>query len=88
MDLVPIAERGPYFGMLAAGELFPSDSVVSCLSLDLTRVRAFASANQWRWIFYLNLPICAIAAGLVLAFLRVKTPQTTWREKLQQMDWL
>lgn len=49
---------------------------------------ALASAKQWRWIFYLNLPICAIAAALVLAFLRVKTPQTTWREKLQQMDWL
>ncbi|GAA5882906.1 hypothetical protein JCM16303_006639 [Sporobolomyces ruberrimus] len=80
VDLVPIAERGPYFGLMAA--------VWAAASAAGPPVGgALASAGQWRWLFYLNLPICAVAVGLVLAFLKVKTPQTTWREKLQQMDW-
>ncbi|GAA6026165.1 hypothetical protein JCM11491_006596 [Sporobolomyces phaffii] len=80
VDLVPIAERGPYFGLMAA--------VWSGASAIGPPVGGgLASAGQWRWLFYLNLPICAVATVLVLAFLRVKTPETTWREKLAQMDW-
>ncbi|GAA5954646.1 hypothetical protein JCM3765_003841 [Sporobolomyces pararoseus] len=80
VDLVPIAERGPFFGLMAAiwgGASAVGPPVGGALS----------SAGQWRWLFYLNLPICAIAVVLVFCFLRVKTPKTTWREKLAQMDW-
>ncbi|GAA6063797.1 hypothetical protein JCM10212_005960 [Sporobolomyces blumeae] len=80
VDLVPIAERGPYFGLMAAVWALAS-------SIGPPVGGALASAGQWRWLFYLNLPICGIAVCFVLAFLRVKTPKTTAREKLQQMDW-
>ncbi|GAA5857413.1 hypothetical protein JCM3766R1_000179, partial [Sporobolomyces carnicolor] len=48
---------------------------------------ALASAGQWRWLFYLNLPLCAIALTLVALFLNVRVPRTTLREKLDQIDW-
>lgn len=34
-----------------------------------------------------NLPIAAVAMLLVGCFLRVKTPETTWKKKLAQMDY-
>ncbi|GAA5907394.1 MDR family MFS transporter [Sporobolomyces salmoneus] len=82
VDLVPIAERGPWFGLLGAVW-----AAASAGGPPIGGALASAGRGGWRWIFYLNLPLCAVAVILVLAFLRVKTPQTTWREKLRQMDW-
>ncbi|GAA5933733.1 MDR family MFS transporter [Sporobolomyces koalae] len=80
VDLVPIAERGPYFGLMAAIWAMAS-------AIGPSVGGALASAGAWRWLFYLNLPICAIALVLVILFLNVKTPKTTWREKAKMMDW-
>ncbi|THH12814.1 hypothetical protein EW146_g7350 [Bondarzewia mesenterica] len=49
---------------------------------------AIASTGHWRWIFFLNLPICAVAATLVVIFLRVKTPKDPFLRKFSRMDWL
>ena len=48
---------------------------------------ALASSGNWRWLFYLNLPISAIAMALVLVFFRLKTPKTSFKEKMAQMDY-
>ncbi|GAA5874035.1 hypothetical protein JCM16303_002669 [Sporobolomyces ruberrimus] len=80
VDLIPIAERGMYFGFLGAVWALAS-------ALGPPVGGALASAGQWRWLFYLNLPLCGLAATLVALFLHVKTPSTTLREKLEQIDW-
>lgn len=48
---------------------------------------ALASTGHWRWLFYMNIPITAIAIVLVALFFKVKTPQTTWAEKRAAMDY-
>jgi len=46
VDLVPIAERGLYFGVLGAVWALAS-------SIAPPIGGALASAGQWRWVFYL-----------------------------------
>ncbi|KAL4802216.1 MFS general substrate transporter [Aspergillus unguis] len=43
----------------------------------------------WRWCFYINLPLGALSAAIVLAFVPVNKPPamtTTWADRLLQMD--
>ncbi|OJT15449.1 hypothetical protein TRAPUB_7994 [Trametes pubescens] len=49
---------------------------------------AIANTGAWRWLFFLNLPLCGIAFPLTFIFLRVNTPKTKLSEKLAQIDWL
>ncbi|KAJ7250590.1 MFS general substrate transporter [Mycena rebaudengoi] len=49
---------------------------------------ALADSGQWRWIFYLNLPISALTLVLVLILLDLPTPSGTINEKLAKMDWI
>lgn len=48
---------------------------------------AMAEAGAWRWIFFLNLPICAMSATTVFFFLKVKTPTESFRHGIMRMDW-
>ncbi|GAA6035590.1 hypothetical protein JCM8097_004917 [Rhodosporidiobolus ruineniae] len=79
-DLVPLAERGAYFGIIGAVWALAS-------AIGPPIGGALASGGAWRWLFYLNLPLTGIAIVLVALFLRVKAPQTTMKEKLEQMDY-
>ncbi|BGP17885.1 hypothetical protein JCM10213v2_005927 [Rhodosporidiobolus nylandii] len=81
VDLVPIAERGAYFGILGAVWALAS-------AIGPPVGGALASAGAWRWLFYLNVPLSGIAMVLVILFLDVKSPRTTMREKLEQMDYV
>ncbi|KAL8856751.1 MAG: hypothetical protein Q9178_006709 [Gyalolechia marmorata] len=51
---------------------------------------AFADKVTWRWCFYINLPIGAISASIILIFFNTpsaaKPRSATLREKLLQMD--
>ncbi|KAL8972380.1 MAG: hypothetical protein Q9183_000582 [Haloplaca sp. 2 TL-2023] len=51
---------------------------------------AFADKITWRWCFYINLPIGAISASIILIFFTppsaAKPKSATLREKLLQMD--
>ncbi|KAF8961745.1 major facilitator superfamily domain-containing protein [Flammula alnicola] len=49
---------------------------------------ALADAGQWRWVFYLNLPISGLTVVLVLVLLKLPTPPGTMKEKLAKMDWM
>ncbi|KAM0745895.1 iron permease [Meredithblackwellia eburnea MCA 4105] len=81
VDLVPLAERGAFFGIIGA-----TWSISAGVGPPIGGVLAEKS-GLWRWFFYLNLPILALAIVLVACFLNVKTPKTTFREKMGQMDW-
>lgn len=52
----------------------------------------FADQVSWRWCFYINLPIGAVSALIVMFYFHApkaaKPAEATWREKLLQMDFL
>ncbi|KAJ7889221.1 iron permease [Mycena leptocephala] len=80
-DLVPLTERGVFNGIMAlAWGIGGGCGPVIGGSL--------AERGQWRWLFYLNLPICAVAATLVTIFLRLKKPNAPLLEKLKRIDWI
>ncbi|KAJ7838312.1 iron permease [Mycena leptocephala] len=80
-DLVPLKDRGSFNGImaLAFGIGGGCGPVIG---------GAFAQSGQWRWLFFMNLPICAFAATLVGVFLRLKRPRGSLAEKLKRLDWI
>jgi MFS family permease len=80
-DLVPPRFRGPY---LAA--VLSTAGVGSTIGPIIGG--ALAEAN-WRWIFYLNLPICGFGSIMLVLLLKVNyTRSTTWVHALQRVDYL
>ncbi|KAJ1555247.1 hypothetical protein HK405_002899 [Cladochytrium tenue] len=49
---------------------------------------AFSDNGLWRWCFYVNVPIGAIAVIVVIICLRFPSPPGTIREKIHQIDTL
>ncbi|KAJ3487952.1 hypothetical protein NLI96_g3174 [Meripilus lineatus] len=80
-DFVPLRERGTY--QSTTGMVW-----TIAASIGPMVGGSLATKGQWRWLFYLNLPISGVAAGLVLIFLTLRTPTGTLREKLSRMDWV
>ncbi|RDB31043.1 Efflux pump FUS6 [Hypsizygus marmoreus] len=80
-DLVPLAERGLYQGILGMTWSFAS-------GIGPPIGGALAARGAWRWLFYLNLPVTGIAFALVMVFLQVRTPTGSARDKLAKVDWL
>ncbi|KAJ3871631.1 major facilitator superfamily domain-containing protein [Lentinula edodes] len=80
-DLVPLKERGAFNGVMALawGIGGGSGPVIG---------GSLAERGQWRWLFYMNLPICGLATILVTIFLQLKTPKAPLGEKLKHMDWI
>ncbi|KAF7326942.1 MFS domain-containing protein [Mycena venus] len=81
-DLVPLADRGLYQGLLAmiwALASFTGPPIGGALAQD---------GKSWRWLFYLNLPLAAIAIVLVALFLKLSRPQGSVRDKLANVDWI
>ncbi|KAI1205188.1 MFS general substrate transporter [Annulohypoxylon truncatum] len=64
-DLVPLRERGKYLGLM-----FSWSGIAAALGPPVGG--ALAQSN-WRWIFWLNLPVCGLALAALLLFMRVKT---------------
>jgi len=84
-DLVPLRERGKYLGFI-----FSFAGVAAALG---PVVGGALTESNWRWIFYLNIPICAAALVAVLVFMRVKSGQASSQRpsvsnKLSQVDWI
>ncbi|KZT23032.1 iron permease [Neolentinus lepideus HHB14362 ss-1] len=80
-DMVPLKQRGAYTGIIAM-----TFTIASGIGPVIGGV--LAQKGQWRWLFYLNLPICGIAAVLVLIFVTLRTPPGTFAEKLKKIDWI
>ncbi|TFY60742.1 hypothetical protein EVG20_g7308 [Dentipellis fragilis] len=79
-DLVPLAERGIYQGVIGLTWAFASGVGPP--------IGGALASSAWRWLFFLNLPVTAIAFVLVLFFLRVRTPEGRIRDKLARVDWI
>ncbi|KAJ7254827.1 iron permease [Mycena rebaudengoi] len=78
-DLVPLAERGTYQGLIGLTWAFAS-------SIGPPIGGALAAKDNKTWL--LNIPFCGIAFLLVAFFLHVRRPEGSIRSKLAQVDWI
>jgi MFS family permease len=80
-DLVPPCHRGPYLS-----------AVLSTAGLGSTIgpvVGGAMAANNWRWIFYLNIPISALGFLVIVFLLKVNfDPSPSWSHALSRVDYL
>jgi EmrB/QacA subfamily drug resistance transporter len=75
-DIVPPRERGRYMGLI--GSVFAVASVAGPL------LGGFLVDNlSWRWVFYVNLPVGALAVLIVVTRLHLHTPTVR-----HVIDWL
>ncbi|KAI0667901.1 Mfs1.2 [Trametes maxima] len=79
-DLVPLRERGAYNGLIGMTWAFAS-------AIGPLVGGALATHGQWRWLFYLNLPICGAALVMVTIFLKLPTPPGSLSGKIGRLDW-
>ncbi|KAI0102206.1 MFS general substrate transporter [Nemania sp. FL0031] len=79
-DLVPLRERGKYLGIVLS---------TAALGSIVGPVVGGALADvNWRWCFYLNLPICALVLPILFLFLRIKHRDPQWKDVIVQVDWI
>jgi EmrB/QacA subfamily drug resistance transporter len=71
-DIVPPRQRGRYMGLI--GSVFAVASVAGPLLGGF-----FVDQISWRWVFYVNMPIGALALLIVIFRLRLHVPPTRHR---------
>ncbi len=71
-DIVPPRERGRYMGVI--GSVFAVASVAGPLLGGF-----FVDNLSWRWVFYVNMPVGALAILIVITKLHLHTPHTRHR---------
>lgn len=80
-DLVPVRERGKYLGMVM------STSAIGAITGPV--VGGALAVVDWRWIFYMNIPISGVIIVVMLVFLRLKHEKAaSWKEALVRVDWI
>lgn len=70
--------------------LFGANSIVWAVAGGVGPVvgGALAQLVDWRWIFWINLPVCGLTFVLLAIFLDVHNPRTTAKNGLKAIDWL
>ncbi|HXH97347.1 MAG TPA: MDR family MFS transporter [Gaiellaceae bacterium] len=71
-DIVPPRERGRYMGVI--GSVFAVASVAGPLLGGF-----FVDNLSWRWVFYVNMPVGALAIAIVVTRLHLHTPHKRHR---------
>jgi EmrB/QacA subfamily drug resistance transporter len=80
-DLVPVRERGKYLGMVM------STSAIGAITGPV--IGGALAVADWRWIFYLNIPISALIIVVMLIFLRLQHERaSSWKLALARVDWV
>ncbi|OTA57893.1 MFS general substrate transporter [Hypoxylon sp. EC38] len=81
-DLVPLRQRGNFIALILAVY-----GIGTTLGPFLGGI--IVENTSWRWVFYINLPVGAVAFILLFLFLRVKWDRSrTAFEKLRQLDYI
>jgi len=80
-DLVPLEERGLYGGLFGL-----TWSVAAAIGPLVGG--SLANVGQWRWVFYINVPLCGVVGMLTLVLLKLPTPPGSFRDKFYRMDWV
>jgi MFS family permease len=79
-DLVPLRDRGTWFGYQSA--IWAIGSVTGPVVGG-----AFAANGAWRWIFWINLPICGLGFVAVVMFLNLSKVPGAFLPKVTRFDW-
>ncbi|KAI0898730.1 MFS general substrate transporter [Annulohypoxylon nitens] len=80
-DLVPLRDRGRFTAVIMG--LF---GIVSSLGPFIGG--AIAEVTTWRWVFYINLPICGLSLVLLTSFLHVNYDRSpSIAERLRRIDY-
>ncbi|KAI0641028.1 iron permease [Trametes meyenii] len=80
-DMVPLPERGKFQGIAAAVW------ALAC-AIGPPIGGALAGSGAWRWLFYMNLPLCGLATIAICLYLRNHIPAGSLKKKLTEMDWI
>lgn len=80
-DIVPPRHRGPYL-----------NGVLSMAAIGSTVAPVIGGAlaqTNWRWVFWINLPVAAVGLVIILLCLKVRYPQNpNWKHALAQVDFI
>ncbi|KAF2179611.1 major facilitator superfamily MFS_1 [Zopfia rhizophila CBS 207.26] len=80
-DLVPLRERGKYLGVVL------SSSAIGAIAGPV--VGGALAVADWRWIFYMNIPITGVTMIVMIIFLRLRhEKEPTWKGALLRVDWV
>ncbi|KAI8992588.1 major facilitator superfamily domain-containing protein [Pilobolus umbonatus] len=79
-EIVPLEKRGSYQGILNG--VFAISSVFGPLIGG-----TFTDYVSWRWNFYINLPIGAVATLVLIFCLKLPVPQQKLSDKLKRIDY-
>lgn len=79
-DLVPLRWRPKYisFQQLCVSVGFNIAPIIGGVLVKHT---------SWRWLFYINLPFCAIGLAIIPFILKYDRPKATINDKLSNVDW-
>ncbi|CEJ82362.1 Putative MFS general substrate transporter [[Torrubiella] hemipterigena] len=80
-DVVPLRERGKYQGILGAVV-----AIANGIGPVIGGALSSKSADSWRWIFRLNLPLTLLTTTGVLFFMPLKKVEGDWKLKLKAVD--
>lgn len=80
-DVVPLRERGKYQGILGAVV-----ALANGIGPVIGGALASISADSWRWIFRLNMPLTVLTTGCVLFFMPLRKVEGDWKLKLKAID--
>lgn len=79
-DAVPLRFRAKYIGIMQA---------ISSLAITIGPIVGGALVQaSWRWLFYINLPFCAVGIIAVPLVLRKDEKSLTAHRSLSELDWL
>ncbi|RBR18720.1 hypothetical protein FVER53590_07454 [Fusarium verticillioides] len=82
-DVVPLRERGKYQGILGAVV-----ALANGIGPVIGGALSSSSADSWRWIFRMQLPLTLLTTLCVLFFMPLKKVEGDWRLKLKAVDFL
>ncbi|PGH33579.1 hypothetical protein GX50_03567 [[Emmonsia] crescens] len=80
-DLIPLRERGTYFGILSA--MWSLGSVTGPILGG-----GFSQNVSWRWIFYINFPFIGVGATFIIIFLKLNFIPSSLLSKLRRIDYV
>lgn len=80
-DIIPLRQRPKYNGFVQLS--WAIGSITGPLIGG-----AISEHTTWRWIFYLNFPLCTAALVMIPFILKFDMNKTSLKEKLAQIDWI
>ncbi|TVY31639.1 Efflux pump [Lachnellula occidentalis] len=80
-DISTMSERGLYMAFAALAWSLGTN-------IGIPIGGAIGAYTSWRWIFWINIPICAISLVGLIICLNLQQDSSSFMKKLAQVDWL